>query len=111
MSGALIAPIVAHELNKPIVLVRKPKEDNHSGYPVEGVEFKTYIIIDDFIETGATIRSIILALNTASSFKYNNPELKAVFTYAGTKQSNKRKSITINKHGYTVYSKIREENL
>jgi len=60
MSGALVAPIVARDLKKEIILVRKTGEDNHSGYSLEGhIGAKKYVILDDFISTGKTVREII----------------------------------------------------
>ena len=60
MSGALVAPIVARDLKKEIILVRKTGEDNHSGYSLEGhVGAKKYVILDDFVSTGRTVREII----------------------------------------------------
>ena len=37
MSGALIAPIVALRLKKPLIMVRKDNDESHSGRLVEGV--------------------------------------------------------------------------
>jgi hypothetical protein len=58
MSGALIGPVVAMALNKNIIMVRK-KDGNHSYMPVEGyIATKSYVIVDDFIDSGATIKII-----------------------------------------------------
>src|ERR1700676_3614538 len=51
ISGALIAPLLAHKTEKTLIVVRKPKPDesSHSGYPVEGdLNAQRYIIVDDF---------------------------------------------------------------
>lgn len=59
MSGALIGPPVAIELGKPFLLVRKPDMVSHSKWAVEGdYAAKSYIILDDFQETGATIKLV-----------------------------------------------------
>lgn len=57
-SGAAMAFIAGLELGVPLIHVRKPKEDSHySGY--EGIANPaTYVIIDDFISSGATVRAI-----------------------------------------------------
>lgn len=56
VSGLLIAPIVAMRLNKTIIVVRKG-EKTHSCYAVEGDHAaKRYLILDDFIDSGNTIR-------------------------------------------------------
>jgi adenine/guanine phosphoribosyltransferase-like PRPP-binding protein len=57
MSGALIAPVLAIALNKTMIMVRK--ERSHSCRFVEGdCGTRTYIIVDDFIESGKTIKNI-----------------------------------------------------
>lgn len=61
VSGAsmmLIAPIVAYKLKKNVILVRKPEEVCNSSYRVEGKHSQTYIIIDDLVASGDTIRRI-----------------------------------------------------
>ena len=59
LSGALIGPPVAMRIGKPFLAIRKPNEDTHSGWEVEGdYAAESYIIIDDFQETGQTIQSI-----------------------------------------------------
>lgn len=58
MSGALLAPSIANELNKSILMVRK-NDDRHSSLTVEGdYGAKTYVIVDDFVCTGHTARTI-----------------------------------------------------
>ena len=59
MSGALVAPAVAAALGKNLVLVRKRSEGCHTIRVVEGEQSGNYIIIDDFIETGRTCKTII----------------------------------------------------
>jgi adenine/guanine phosphoribosyltransferase-like PRPP-binding protein len=60
ISGALVAPAVASELGKHLIAVRK-EITRHSTHNVE-VGFKkpkNYIIIDDFVDSGSTIKSIV----------------------------------------------------
>lgn len=58
VSGLLIAPIVAMRLNKTLIVVRKGKK-THSYYVVEGDHAaERYLILDDFIESGDTVRVI-----------------------------------------------------
>ncbi len=59
MSGSLVGPQIAMNLDKQLIIVRK--ETSHSCSKVEGYFSNNtrYIIVDDFIGTGATVRSII----------------------------------------------------
>ena len=62
LSGTLIAPIVAHILKKEIIVIRKrePGSSDHSGHRIEGhVAAKRYVILDDFIAGGNTVKEII----------------------------------------------------
>lgn len=59
-SGLLVAPIIAHMLNKHLIVSRKPKEDSHSSDSVEGYRTpKRYIIVDDLICRGDTVNNIL----------------------------------------------------
>lgn len=76
ISGALIAPIVAYEMNKEIGLIRKPKENSHSNYEYEGfTEAKRFIALDDFVCTGETMAETIRV------FRLHNPEAKFIGAY------------------------------
>jgi hypothetical protein len=48
-SMALIAPVIAYELGKGMIVVRKTNDDCASQFPVEGVICDSYIIIDDLV--------------------------------------------------------------
>jgi adenine/guanine phosphoribosyltransferase-like PRPP-binding protein len=64
MSGALIAPILAHLMEKELLMVRKNGGADNSnasraGFYVEGfVQAKRIIVVDDLIGTGATMKNI-----------------------------------------------------
>lgn len=59
VSGALIAPVLAHALNKKLIVVRKNNQKSHSYLKVEGnYSSKTYVIADDFVTTGRTVKTI-----------------------------------------------------
>lgn len=60
LSGSVIAGAVALAMDKYLYCVRKSKENRHSDYVVEGPSTGLrYIILDDFISTGSTIRRIV----------------------------------------------------
>lgn len=57
-SGAIVAPLVAIKLKKELLLIRKGA--SHASLKIEGnCNVENYIIIDDVIETGTTIKTII----------------------------------------------------
>lgn len=59
LSGLLIAPIVAMEMNKTLLVVRKPDEKCHSSKRIEGdYNTRRYVILDDFISSGSTVYAI-----------------------------------------------------
>jgi adenine/guanine phosphoribosyltransferase-like PRPP-binding protein len=58
ISGAAFAFPLSVSLKIPLLCIRKEK--SHSNKKLEGArEFGNYIIVDDFIDTGATIKKII----------------------------------------------------
>ncbi len=64
LSGSMVAPIVAHQLDLNPIGIRKPGESSHQGSTVSrvdihGEEVKRYVIVDDFVATGDTIRKIV----------------------------------------------------
>lgn len=68
MSGALIAPEIAARFNKQLILVRKERS-KHSPVLVEGnLDCKNYIILDDSVFLGETVKYII---DTILNFEYN----------------------------------------
>lgn len=57
-SGLLVVPQIAEILDKHIVLVRKPSDKRYSVFEMEGVVPNNYIIVDDLVCSGRTIRLI-----------------------------------------------------
>jgi orotate phosphoribosyltransferase len=76
-SGAVVGPTVALKLGKRWALVRKPNDTAHSGRRLEGVVQGRYVILDDFIDTGATI----LAIREAIAINCLNVECVGVVLY------------------------------
>jgi len=61
VSGLLIASPLCVAMNRPLIIVRKGISGTHSSARVEGYlpsELR-YVIVDDFIETGTTVYTII----------------------------------------------------
>lgn len=59
VSGLLVAPQVCEILNKNLVIIRKQNEKRYSDFCVEGVNPGRYVILDDLICSGNTIKYII----------------------------------------------------
>lgn len=60
VSGLLLGPGVAMVMGKSLIVVRKHEEDRHSPHICEGDRgTKRYVIVDDFMDTGATVEAII----------------------------------------------------
>ena len=57
-SGLLVAPEVASILEKNLVVVRKQNDKSYSPFLIEGVVPHRYIIVDDLICSGSTVRHI-----------------------------------------------------
>lgn len=79
MSGAALAYPLSYLMDIPLLCVRKKKNSCHSIYKVEGYTGAgSYIIIDDFIETGNTVNKIIKHISKHSLatpvgiYLYNN---------------------------------------
>ena len=62
VSGSLIVPQVAELLNKNIILVRKTLEKTYSEFLIEGVAPTRYIIVDDLICSGNTVKHILRSI-------------------------------------------------
>jgi adenine/guanine phosphoribosyltransferase-like PRPP-binding protein len=72
VSGAAIAFILSHWLDIPLVCVRKKGENSHyhsGGKILEGNvnDVRKYIIVDDFIASGATCNHIIDSIRDGNS--------------------------------------------
>jgi len=66
VSGSSVAFATSYVIGLPIIYVRKPTENSH-GDKIESCgasKHKNYIIIDDFIDTGTTVKEIIKSIKT-----------------------------------------------
>lgn len=58
ISGLIVVPQIAELLNKNIIIIRKDIEKRYSEFQIEGVTPFRYIIVDDLICSGQTVRHI-----------------------------------------------------
>lgn len=73
-SGLMVVPQIAELLKKNIIVVRKDI-NGYSDFMVEGASSKNYIIVDDLICSGRTIKHIM------KNIKYESPRSKCVGVY------------------------------
>lgn len=81
LSGSLAASAISIQLNKPLIAIRK---NSSHGDKVEGyVLADTYIIIDDFIDSGKTIKSILRDIDgmCVGIVLYGQSDTKSLHTY------------------------------
>ena len=66
VSGTTVASAVAYELGKQLTIVRKEDVDSHAEKNIEGIltHRHRYVIIDDFVSTGATMEFIVNRMPT-----------------------------------------------
>lgn len=73
MSGALVGPEVASQLEKNLVLVRKLNDDTHT-HVRDAVQYECsrigkYVILDDLVDTGRTLSAIYAAVDRENGFR------------------------------------------
>lgn len=104
ISGAPLAFSASAALNTNTMYIRKPGENSH-GHQVEcnslNGEIRRYIIVDDFIDSGETCRSIHKAIKkTAYNRGERTPTCAAVFLYDPYARPT---TITIGRRNVNVY--------
>ncbi len=73
-SGLVIAPILALQFNKKLLVVRKDKDNSHANGRLEGHDDgKKYIVVDDFICSGATLENIVTTIKDEFYKWYSEP--------------------------------------
>lgn len=82
VSGAAVGFPLSYLLKKPIICLRKAGS-SHCPYPYEGVVgVKSYIIVDDFVDTGKSIKDIVEMIEGQHrALRRKVPVCKAVVLY------------------------------
>jgi orotate phosphoribosyltransferase len=69
VSGLLVGPSISDKLGKPLIVVRKMDDSStHSTLKVEGSLLGRYLILDDLICSGNTVRHIVKAIQGHNEF-------------------------------------------
>ena len=58
VSGALVVPYIGRVLDVHWALVRKPTDGSHSDLLVEGTIGTCWVLVDDLIDTGETLKRV-----------------------------------------------------
>lgn len=77
VSGMMVVPQIAELLNKNIVVVRKEGDKCYSEFRTEGVAPFRYIILDDLICSGKTVKHIKKVLKS----EYSRSVCQGVYCY------------------------------
>lgn len=103
MSGALVVPMLCYKLEKGMIVCRKESEESHGssceGYMAGG----NYIIVDDFISSGSTIRGVVKTIddwavkNTAGGVPFIPV---GIFLYRDAGMEYSRTIINVDTHDY-----------
>jgi|SRR6185369_12794827 len=105
-SGLMVGGALAARMKKDLIIVRKDTESAHSDNIVEGAGANQKIlIVDDFIESGATMDDILEKTFTHCI----EPEYVGIFLYAET--SRYRESYSVNQDEYKVWKIWRRAEL
>lgn len=59
MSGVVVGAVAAIRLGVNLVIVRKPDDSTHSRDNIVGTIGNKYVVLDDFVESGATVNRIV----------------------------------------------------
>ena len=74
-SGQAIAWPVSYKLGLPVCIVRKESEKSHAGNISGTGDLGNYIIIDDLIDSGNTIRRVLKTINDVYAEKRKHADL------------------------------------
>ena len=78
-SGALVAMPICEKLQMLPMMVRKPNDGSHSGKQLEGGYCHSFIIVDDLVDTGTTVQSILSTIDKV--YGGSNYKCLGVFCY------------------------------
>jgi len=96
LSGALVAPIVAMQMGKTLIAVRRRNESRHTTHLAEGdLGARRYVILDDFICSGDTVRAIVSGIEAEfTDGGLSVPECIGVLQYCYLDEWRERWSLT-----------------
>ena len=105
ISGAAVAYPVSVLAGYHLIFVRKEKHNQHHGREVEGSEnrkIRRYIILDDFINCGDTVKAIIHAIDKDRKGYLNPPKCVGVAIY-NKGETSKKKEVYVEGNRIPVF--------
>jgi hypoxanthine phosphoribosyltransferase len=98
LSGIVPSAIYCYMTGKRLVVLRRPNEGSH-GQWLEGSVYDTnYVIVDDFVATGDTLKRLL-----SISENFDNPRPKYLVLYGGnTAQAPGEPWFHNSVHGYSI---------
>ena len=100
-SGAVFGPMLAFAANRELAVIRKDKDDGHAGKWVESpAHVKNYLIVDDFVDSGATVFHIVAAMRK----EHPDAQCVGVFQYERTKHFSQAEVIALVKNYQEIHS-------
>lgn len=85
LSGGLVVPTLARALGKHFAIARKPQAESHGSYQVEGTIGDLWIFVDDFIDSGQTLKRVVKTVENASKSEWHLFSTQYVGTYQYSK--------------------------
>jgi adenine/guanine phosphoribosyltransferase-like PRPP-binding protein len=82
-SGGLVVPMLANELDKDFVLIRKPRDNSHHSGRMVGVLGERWLFVDDFISSGTTLRRVQRIVTAEANNRYHETEQLGSYYYRG----------------------------
>lgn len=81
LSGALIIPVLAAQLDVKYMIVRKPADGSHEGSLAEGFLGARWLFVDDFIAEGTTFRAVYQRVHALARHHRFSTELVGGYFY------------------------------
>lgn len=97
-SGLMVVPQVAELLNKNILLIRKKNDKCYSDFTIEGVKPFRYIILDDLICSGSTVRHIQRSIRS----EYDRTQCVGLYCYMPNECAYNLKNIKLFEKEYKM---------
>jgi hypoxanthine phosphoribosyltransferase len=90
-SGLMLVGAVSYALNMPQIAVRKSADTEHDCYLADGwMGCRGYLVVDDLINSGDTIRRIRNHIRDTSEYFDRKPKMVGVLLYMGYSPDNEK---------------------